>query len=189
MKKPFNIILVGVGGQGLITLNNIIAKAAFIEGYDVKTSELHGLSQRGGSVETYIRFGEKVFSPLFAEGEADVVLALETTEALRALRFKNPETVFLVNDNFISYDEKISSDYALENLKEATGKKLYIIKASEICKKELGKEVVSSIYLFGYGIFKKIIPLKEESAIKALEETIPEKHLELNKKAFQLAKA
>lgn len=186
--KPFNTIIVGVGGQGLITLNNIIARAAFNDGYDVKTSELHGLSQRVGSVETYIRFGKKVFSPLFVEGEADLVLGLEITEGLRAIRFFNPKTIFVVNDNYISFLENIPKKEIEEKIKFSVGNNLRLIPASEMCEKELGNEVVSSIYLLGYCVFKKIIPLNSGSVLKAIEETIPEKYLELNKKAFELAK-
>ena len=107
--KTFNIIIAGVGGQGLITLNNIIAKAALNGGYDVKTSELHGLSQRAGSVETHLRFGKKVYSPLVVAGKADLVLGLEITEGMRAVRFSNPKTIFVVNDNYISFLENIFS--------------------------------------------------------------------------------
>jgi len=95
MNKPFNIIITGVGGQGVITLTQIIAEAALIEGKDVKTSELHGLSQKGGSVQTHIRFGKKVYSPLIAEGKADLILSLEIIEGLRKINYANSKTNFL----------------------------------------------------------------------------------------------
>ena len=82
--KNFNIILTGVGGQGIITLLSVIDEAAFVEGYDIKSSELHGLSQRGGSVEAHIRFGKKVYSPMVSNGKADLIIALEALEALRS---------------------------------------------------------------------------------------------------------
>lgn len=187
MDKTFNIIIAGVGGQGLITLNNVIAKAALNDGYDVKTSELHGLSQRVGSVETHLRFGKKVYSPLVVAGEADLVLGLEITEGLRAIRFLNSKTVFVVNDNYISFLENISKKEIEEKIRSSVGKNLRLIPASETCEKELGKEVVSSVYLLGYCVFKKLIPLKPESVLKAIRETIPEKYLELNERAFNLA--
>lgn len=188
MNKNFNIIIAGVGGQGLITLNNIIAKAAFNDGYDVKTSELHGLSQRVGNVETHLRFGKKVYSPLIISGKADLVLGLEITEGLRAIKFFNSKTVFVVNDNYVSFLENIPREEIEKELKKTVGKNLRLISASKICEKELNKEIASSIYLLGYCVFKNFIPLKAESIIKAIEETIPEKYLELNKKAFELAK-
>ena len=188
MAKNFNIIIVGTGGQGIITLLSIINEAAFSEGYDVKSSELHGLSQRGGAVEAYIRFGKKVHSPLFSFGKADLVLSLEMTEALRAVVYKNPKTIFVVNKNFIFFDKNISENYVAKNLNDLIKKNFYLVPASEACKKELGSEVVSSLYLLGFCIFKGIIPLKIKSAEKAIEKIIPLKYLELNKKAFNLAK-
>ncbi|KKQ21577.1 MAG: hypothetical protein A3G45_00575 [Candidatus Staskawiczbacteria bacterium RIFCSPLOWO2_12_FULL_37_15] len=185
--KTFNIIIAGVGGQGLITLNNIIAKAALNGGYDVKTSELHGLSQRAGSVETHLRFGKKVYSPLVVAGKADLVLGLEITEGMRAVRFSNPKTIFVVNDNYISFLENISKKEIEKKIKSSVGKNLRLVLASEICEKELGEEVVSSVYLLGYCVFKKLIPLKPDSVLKAIKEIISKKYLELNKKAFNLA--
>ena len=91
----FNIVIVGTGGQGLITLLQIIAEAALDSGLDIKTSELHGLSQRGGSVEVHIRFGKKVYSPMVPQGKADLIIALEMQEALKASFFAGPKTTFL----------------------------------------------------------------------------------------------
>ncbi|MEK7540711.1 MAG: 2-oxoacid:acceptor oxidoreductase family protein [Patescibacteria group bacterium] len=186
--KPFNIVIAGTGGQGIITLISIINEAIFIDGYDIKSSELHGLSQRGGGVEAFIRFGKKVYSPLFSFGKADLVLSLEMTEGLRAIVYKNPKTIFAVNDNFIFFDKEVSKDYVAKNLNNLVKKNLHLVPASEICKKELNNEVVSSIYLLGHCVFKGILPLKPESVEKALEKIIPLKYLELNKKAFNLAK-
>ncbi len=189
MEKNFNIIIAGVGGQGLITLNNIIAKAALIEGYDVKTSELHGLSQREGSVETHIRFGNKVYSPMIVSGKADLVLGLESAEALRAIHFANAKTIFVINDNYVSYEGGLPKNGIEEEIKKTLRERAFLIKASEICKKELGNEVVSSIYLLGFCVSKNIIPLKAESVLKAIEKIVPQKYLELNKKAFEIAKS
>ena len=99
--EQFNIVIVGTGGQGQITLLQILAEAAVIEGYDVKTSELHGLSQRGGSVEVHIRFGKKIYSPMVAQGKADLILGLEMQEALKGNYYANKETKFLINQFII----------------------------------------------------------------------------------------
>ncbi|MDP2741718.1 MAG: 2-oxoacid:acceptor oxidoreductase family protein, partial [bacterium] len=120
--------------------------------------------------------------------KADLVLSLEMTEALRAIVYKNSKTIFVVNENFIFFDKDISKDFITKKLNNLVGKNLYLVQASEICKKELGKEVVSSIYLLGYCILNGIIPLKPESVEKAIERIIPLRYLELNKKAFNLAK-
>lgn len=184
--KTFNIIISGTGGQGLITLLQIIAEAALIEGLDVKTSELHGLSQRGGAVETHIRFGKEVYSPLVPFGKADLILSLETLESLRVLPYANSKTIFLVNKFTLSFSGSMSEQAILRKLKTLV-KNPKIIPAAEICKKELGKEVVSGIYLLSYAVFKKLIPLKPNSILKAITKVVPEKYLELNKKAFELA--
>jgi indolepyruvate ferredoxin oxidoreductase beta subunit len=186
--KIFSMLIAGVGGQGLITLTQIVAEAAKIEGQDVRTSELHGLSQRGGSVETHIRFGKKVYSPLVGIGEADFVLSLEISEALKMIPFANNDTVFLVNKNYIPFEGSLSSNEVEKKINELVKGKKYLVPASEICQKELQKEVVSGMYLLGFAAFNNLIPLKPESISQAISTIIPEKYLELNKKAFELAK-
>lgn len=187
-KKDFNIVISGVGGQGLITLLQILAEAALIEGLEVKTSELHGLSQREGSVEAHIRFGEKIWSPLVSLGRADLIFGLEATEGLRILPYANKKTVFLINKYFSPFFGGLSQQEVIEKINTLIKSKKYLIPASEICKKELGSEVVGGIYLLGFAVFKKLIFLKPESVITAIEKIIPEKYLKLNKKAFQLVR-
>lgn len=188
INKNFNLIITGVGGQGIITLLSLIDEAAFIEGYDIKSSELHGLSQRGGSVLAHIRFGKKVYSPLVEQGQADLIIGLELLEGLRALSFSNKETNVLINKYSLPILGGLPMEKIIKRLEENTNKKLHLIPASDICKEKLGKEVVSTIYLLGYAVYKNLIPLKEESVLKAIENIIPKKYQELNIKAFQLAK-
>lgn len=187
MDKNFNIIIAGVGGQGLITLTQILAEAAFSEGYEVKTSELHGLSQRGGSVETHIRFGKKIYTPLVDEAKADLILALEIQEGLRKIAFSNKKTVFVVNDSFISYPEGLSQKAVLDKAKDLLKNQLRLIPASEVCKKEFQKEVLSGIYLLGYASYNNFIPLKPNSIFNAIAKIVPERYLDLNRQAFSLA--
>lgn len=189
MKKTFNIIISGVGGQGLITLTQIIAEAAVIEGYDVKTSELHGLSQRGGSIRTHIRFGDKVYSPLISSGRADLILGLEITELLRNLDYANPKTIVLANEYQLFCPGSLKADEVVRKIKLLFRGKKHFVPASEICEKELNKEVVSGIYLLSYASHKKLIPLKPISILKAISNTVPKKYLDLNKKAFNLARS
>ena len=186
--RTFNIVISGTGGQGLITLLQIIAEAALVEGLDVKTSELHGLSQRGGAVETHIRFGKKIYSPLVSLGSADLILSLETLESLRALFYANSKTIFLVNKFSLPFIGSPKEKEILMKLNKLVKGRKYIVSAAEICKKELGKEVVSGVYLLGYAVYNKLIPLKPASILKAITKVVPEKYLELNKKAFELAK-
>ena len=187
--KNFNIIITGVGGQGLITLVKIITEAAFIEGYDVKSSELHGLSQRGGSVITHIRFGKKVYSPLVENGKANLIIGLEELEGLRGYIFSGSETKFLINKYYAPFAGNLSEKDVIENLNKIAGKNLLLIAASDICKEKLQNEVVSSLYLLGYAVNQKLMPIKAGSILTAIKNVIPEKYLELNKKAFELAKS
>ena len=187
-KKEFNMVIVGTGGQGLITLLQVITEAALMENYDVKTSELHGLSQRGGSVEVHIRIGKKVFSPLVCHGRADLILGLEMQEALKAIFFANPKTKFLINKNIIPIplQKNLTEEEILKNLRKIT-KDIDIVPAAKITQEKLGTSVVSGIYLLSLAVFKKLIPLKPNSISKAIKKIIPKKYLELNLKTFDLA--
>lgn len=187
MPKDSNVIITGIGGQGVMTLLDIAATAAMIEGYDVKSSELHGLSQRGGTTLTYLKFGDKIYSPLFGPGQADLILGLELLEALRATIFSNKKTNLVVNKKLIPFEGAMPEGNVLVALNEAVKANLYLVGASEICQKELGKEVVSGIYLLGYASFNNLINLKPTSIIKAIEKIVPQKYLDLNLKAFNLA--
>lgn len=184
--KVFNIIISGVGGQGVVTLLSIIDEAAFINGYDVKSSELHGLSQRGGSVETHIRFGKKVFSPLIQIKKADLIIGLELTEGLRATAKSGKETNILINDYYFPFNESLKIEEIKKSLNDF-GSKLSIVPASKICKEKLQKEVVSGIYLLGLISSKNLIPIKKESFLQAIKNIVPKKYQELNIKAFSLA--
>jgi len=118
--EQFNMVIVGTGGQGLITLLQIISEAALAEGYDIRTSELHGLSQRGGSVEVHIRFGKKIYSPLVMRAKADLILGLEMQEILNGIYFANPKTKFLINQFVIpiSLKKPLSENETLNQLKK-----------------------------------------------------------------------
>lgn len=197
--NTFNIIIAGVGGQGLITLLSVIDESAFAEGYDVRSSELHGLSQRGGSVEAHIRFGKKacpavnakhsttgVNSPLVSDGSADLIISLEMLEGLRQFTRAGKNTKFLVNKYVLPFEKSLKEE-EIKNHFSNFKNELHLIEASQICKEKLQNEVVSTIYLFGYAINKKLIPFKKESALKAINNIIPEKYRALNIKAFELA--
>ncbi len=188
--KNFSIIVNGVGGQGLITLLKIISAAAIKEGLDVKTSELHGLSQRGGAVEAHLRFGKKVFSPLVPKGGANLIISLETQEALVVSYYasKKAGTVFVINEyRTPTFTETISDDKVLADLKKVS-KEIVLVPASDICQKELANPVVSGIFLLGLAAARNFISLSFTSLENAIKEVIPEKYLDLNLKAFGLAK-
>jgi len=188
MNKNFNIVITGTGGQGLITLLKIISEAALLEGYDIKTSELHGLSQRGGSVEVHIRFGKKIYSPLVAKNKADLVIGLEMQEILRAINFANSKTVFLINQHIIPIplEKPVPQEQIIKKLKMQS-KNILLVPASQICQQEFGKSVTAGIYLLSLASFKGIIPLKPQSMLSAIKQIIPKKYFEQNKKTFELA--
>lgn len=188
MDKIFNIVISGVGGQGLITLLNLVSQAALDSGYDVKTSELHGLSQRGGSVEVYIRFGPKVLSPMIMRGRADLIFALEEQEALNGAQFASKTSVILVNKYQTPTLSETKTSQEVQQLLKGVSKNISFIPVSEICQKELGTDVVSGVYLLGYAVHRGCLPLKPEIIKEAIKKTMPEKFWELNMKAFELAK-
>ncbi len=188
--EQFNMMVFGTGGQGLITLLQVISEAAMIEGDDIKTSELHGLSQRGGSVEVHIRFGRKIYSPLVSQGKADLILSLEMQESLRGAYFAGPQTKFLINKFVIPIPlvAPLSEKEILENLGKIS-KDVSLVPVADICQKELGTGVVSGIFLLSLAVSKKMIPLKADSVLRAIKKIIPAKYLELNLKAFKLARS
>jgi indolepyruvate ferredoxin oxidoreductase beta subunit len=98
MKKTINVLIVGVGGQGILLTSELLSEAAMEAGYDVKKSEVHGMAQRGGVVSSHVRIGERIYSPLIKEGETDVLLAFEAAEALRWVHFLKTDGTVVLND-------------------------------------------------------------------------------------------
>jgi indolepyruvate ferredoxin oxidoreductase beta subunit len=192
--KEFNVIVTGVGGLGAMTLGTVIAEAALKQGYDVRTTELHGLAQRGGSIPLHIRFGKKLYTPLILEGEANLIIALEPLEALRASYFgsKRQKTVFLI-DNYrlppvtvsVLGEKYPSMEKIVEHIKPFAGE-IMIINASDIVKKEMGSVITSNIFMIGYAVGKGLIPLKEKFVLEAIADTVPSRYLEMNKKVFEM---
>lgn len=186
----FNMLLVGTGGQGQITLLQILAEAALIEKFDFKSSELHGLSQRGGSVEVHLRFGQKIYSPMISANRADLVLALEMQETLAAANFINPQTKLLINKYLIPVPEKKPwKEKDLLNKINKLSQEITLVPASEICQKHLGTNVTAGIYLISLASFEGFLPFRPEAILQAIKKIIPKKHLELNLKTFNLARS
>jgi len=192
--KDFNLVIAGVGGQGILTLANIIAEAALMEGLDVKTSELHGLSQRGGPIPCHVRFGKKIYSSVIMQGEANLVVGLEPLEALRAAYFgsKERKTAFVLDTWRIVPSSILTQKEAYPSVKEIESKlkdfssKSIALNASGVAKKEAESVVYTNVYLLGYCVGKKLIPLQKSSIIEAMKKIIPEKYFEMNRKIFEL---
>ena len=187
--KVFNCVIVGTGGQGLITLLEVLSDAAVKNGLDAKTSELHGLSQRGGSVEVHIKFGKKVFSPLVEAKKADLIVGLEMQECLKAAYFSGPQTQYLINKTEVAIPGKplLAEEEIIGNLKKFT-KKIEVIDAAGICQEELGTAAVSGVYLLCLAAFKNLILLSPDLMREAIKSSVAAKHLEVNMKAWELAK-
>lgn len=188
--EQFNIVLAGVGGQGLITLGTIIAYAAQMDGHKVRMSELHGLSQRLGSVAMQLRFGKKVFSPLVPKGHADLIIGLEAIEASRTIHFSDKARTTYLVDDFIIYSptfvgKKVPTTRQSINLIKDYSKKIILIKATEKVRSELGFDIFAGIYMVSKAIDDGILPITQDSLLRAIRLVVP-KRLDLNIKAFKL---
>jgi indolepyruvate ferredoxin oxidoreductase beta subunit len=187
--EQFNMVIVGTGGQGLITLLQIAAEAALSSGFDIRTSELHGLSQRGGSVEVHIRFGRKIYSPLISRGGADLILGLEIQESLRGAYFASSQTRFLIDKYLVPIpSQKPFSETQILQILKKISREVKLLPAFEICQKEFGTGVTAGIYLLSLASFKGLVPLKPNLILQAIKKVIPGKYLDLNLKTFKLAK-
>jgi indolepyruvate ferredoxin oxidoreductase beta subunit len=184
-----NILITGVGGQGIITLKKVLSYASIKEGQFFRASELHGLSQRGGSVEVHFRFGEKIHSPLISQGEADLIIGLDLLEAARAVNFASVNSIYLANDYFIPFFQlsNFTKEDFLKTVKPMT-KNIFIVEAAKICQEKLKSSVFESIFLLGFAFSKKLIPFKEESLIFGIKKSVSSKFIKENIRAFHLGK-
>ncbi len=180
-----NIMIVGVGGQGTLLASRVLGNVAMRNGYDVKVSEVHGMAQRGGSVVTYVKMGDKVYSPLVEKGEADIILAFEKLEAFRWIDYLKKGGTLVVNDQEINPMPVITGkakypEDILAKLREG-GIKVQSIDALQIAK-QCGNIKAVNIVLIG--LMAMSTRIDKEVWLKALEEVIPPKLLEVNMKAF-----
>ena len=182
-----SIMIVGVGGQGSLLASKLLGRLLVDEGYDVKVSEVHGMSQRGGSVVTYVRFGDKVYSPLVETGEADLIVSFEKLEAARWLSNLKPSGVIVVNTQQIDPMPVIvgTAEYPAGVLEEmaAAGAQVDAIDALSLAEKA-GSAKAANIVLMAR--VAKYFDIPYEKWIAAIEKTVAEKFVELNKKAFAL---
>ncbi|OWZ83180.1 indolepyruvate oxidoreductase subunit beta [Natranaerobius trueperi] len=189
MNNTNNIMIVGVGGQGVLLASELICEALLLKGYDVKKSEVHGMAQRGGSVVTNVRFAEQVYSPLITEGEADFLLSFEQMETLRWLDYIHSNTRIIVNEQQIvpmpvatghgSYPPN-----AIGNLKEVTDK-VTALNALNVAKEAGNIKTVNVILV---GALSKYLDIPEEHWKEIIQKRVPPKTLEANLKAFDLGR-
>lgn len=180
-----NIMIVGVGGQGTLLTSRILGNLAIRAGYDVKLSEVHGMAQRGGSVVTFVRFGEKVAEPIVEEGQADVLIAFEKLEALRYLQFLKKDGVVIVNDQRIDPITVVTGvaqypEGILETLQAAH--QTIVVKGQETAK-QLGNAKAFNVVVLGAAA--RHMDYTKEDWIQVIKATVPPKTVEINLKAFE----
>jgi indolepyruvate ferredoxin oxidoreductase beta subunit len=185
-----SIVLAGVGGQGTIMAANLLARALLIHGFDVKTSEVHGMAQRGGSVVSMVRFGESVASPLVPRGEAEALVATEMLEALRYMHFLAP------GGRVICSNTRIDPLPVLQGVEEYPGNAdelilenapgSVMVDAIEIAREAGSARAANTVLL---GILSPSLPVTETDWLAALEEVVPDRVLEANRRAFFAGRA
>ena len=186
-----NIMIVGVGGQGTLLAGKLLGHVLMEQGYDVKVSEVHGMSQRGGSVVTYVRFGEKVYSPVIDKGEADIIVSFEKLEAARWLEYLKPGGQIITNTQELEpmpviigaaqYPERL-----VEKMQEAGA----MVDAKDFLAIAESAGSAKAVNIALMGRLSKYFPeISDEVWQKAMEACVPAKFLELNKKAFEMGKS
>ena len=189
MASTKGIMIVGVGGQGTLLASRILGSVLMGQGYDVKMSEVHGMSQRGGSVVTYVKFGDKVYSPLVDLGEADYIIAFERLEGARWISYLKEGGTLILNDRRISPMPVITGamEYPEEIVEKLRSKGAKTIACDALSMaNEAGN--AKSVNVVMIGILSALAEFSEEAWQAALTECVKPKFLELNKKAFSLGR-
>ena len=186
VKVKTDILIAGVGGQGTILTGRVIASLAIAEGLDVKTAETHGMAQRGGSVITHVRIGEKVFSPLIPEGDGDILISFEKLEALRWLPFLSPRGTVIVNTQKLEPLPVLTGqlnypDSILEEIKTKVDN-LIAVDALSIDPISRNPRMVNTFLL---GILARNMPFEKNKWLKVMEQEIKAKLVDINKLAFE----
>lgn len=189
MSDTKSIMIVGVGGQGTLLASKMLGQVLLSAGYDVKVSEVHGMSQRGGSVVTYVRYGSKVYSPIIDRGEADAVVSFEVLEAARYLEWLKDDGTIVTNTQQIDPMPVITgaAQYP-ENLVEkmkATGAKVDALDCLSLAEQAGSPKAVNMVLM---GRLSKYFDFSDDEWLKAMEVVVPPKFLEMNKVAFRLGK-
>ncbi|MBQ9860593.1 MAG: indolepyruvate oxidoreductase subunit beta [Clostridia bacterium] len=185
--KTTSVMIVGVGGQGSLLASKLLGRLLLDEGYDVKVSEVHGMSQRGGSVVTYVRFGDKVYSPIVTDGEADIIISFEKLEAARYARYLKADGRIVVNTQQIDPMPVIigAAEYPTDVLDELTAKGVQIEALDALSlAQQAGSAKAVNIVLMGRAA--KYFDIPYERWITAIENTVAPKFVEMNKVAFDL---
>ena len=185
-----NIMIVGVGGQGSLLASKLLGKLLVNEGYDVKVSEVHGMSQRGGSVVTYVRAGDKVYSPIIDKGEADFIVSFEKLEAARYASYLKKDGKIIVNSQEVDPMPVIigAMEYPSDIL-ETLDKEGISVDSIDALTPALEAGSAKSVNIVLMGRLSKYLSICEEKWIEAIEQSVKPQFAEMNKKAFKLGRA
>ncbi len=190
MVNVFNILISGVGGQGLLLTSKVIAEAALLSGLDVKQSEVHGMAQRGGSVLSQVRIGDKVFSPIISEGEADLLIGFEPLETARYLHFLKDGGAVIYNTRTIgTIGVSIAAEKYPADINETIKKHARTVISLDGTQLAVAAGDKRALNLVLLGAALTHLPLKESSILDAIVNTVPKKVLEINQKAFAAGRA
>jgi len=188
--KSYNLLNVGVGGQGVIRAAQILSYAALLDNYKVRTAETHGMAQRGGSVASYLRFGTEVEGPLIPRGRTNTILAFEASEAVRIFNYAGPETVFLINENIVvpPMIHQMGMDYPnlteIRDFLKNVSNNIFFIDGVKIAT-DLGNPRTMNVVMLGALIGLEVLPLKKDTLEKAILSYLPTKLHDINQKAFK----
>ena len=188
--KRVDVVLSGVGGQGILTLAALMGTAAIIDGYAVRVSEVHGMAQRGGSVICHVKIGEGVSSPLVIEGSADMVVSLELSETIRALQYLKPKGVVVMNSNALPPPLSIITGFQypdlnalIEEAREVAGE-VYVLNANEIAN-SIGSPQSANLVMLGAAWATGKLLLSKDSILKSIARMFSGRALDVNRRAFE----
>lgn len=189
--KELNIIIAGVGGQGVVLMSEVLGNAAVRDGFKVRGSEVLGMAQRGGSVFSNIRLGEEVYAPLTTDGRCDILVAVEPTEALRNIQYLNKDSIVIMNTRKVipatvsmgksSYPEM---EQIINQLKKATSN-IITMDATEIAEKA-GNRQTANVVMLGAAFGCGKMPINVETVKEVIRERVPARAVDVNMKAFDL---
>jgi indolepyruvate ferredoxin oxidoreductase, beta subunit len=185
-----NVLIVGVGGQGILLASEVLSKTALLSGCDVKKSEVHGMSQRGGTVNSHVRFGRQVFSPIIPAGEAHILVALEKLEALRWVHYLAPGGAIVVNDfrldpiSVISGKIPYAAD-AIDRLRLNGSRRLVVVDGTRRALEAGDLRTMNVVIL---GALSRFLDFPEESWHKGLAEHVKADFIEINRRAFEIGR-
>lgn len=186
--KTTSIMIVGVGGQGTLLASKLLGNVLLSQGYDVKVSEVHGMSQRGGSVVTYVRFGAKVYSPVVDLGEADYILSFELLESARWIGYLKKGGRLITNTHRTPPMPVITGAAEYPSSIEARLRELADVTALEAMPLAEQAGSAKAVNVVLVGVLSRSMDIPEENWLRAIEETVPPKFVELNRRAFLLGR-